>query len=215
MKLLAWVGAVFFALLALGALADRFYLAFAIFLIVAIALAPVAAIRDRLQRFGLQGRYFGIALTVVALVGFVVLANSYAETPKGKAAAAKREAERAARQASEKKREQEEAEADRAEQAAKEKAKLAEKSEEKRKGFHCLSGWDGSNRGVVAALKDNLRDPDSFEHAETRLTPVNKQGEHLLIMKYRAANGFGGMNIGHLMATIQNSDCSFKIVSVE
>ena len=84
---------------------------------------------------------------------------------------------------------------------------------DRKSGFHCLSSWDGSHRQLVRALKLSLRDPDSFEHVETRITPANAKGEHLLTMQYRARNGFGGMNIGRLIATVKNSDCSVTIVS--
>lgn len=30
--------------------------------------------------------------------------------------------------------------------------------------FHCLSSWDGSLRELVSEVKENLREPDSFEH---------------------------------------------------
>ena len=90
------------------------------------------------------------------------------------------------------------------------------KAAEKRKaGFHCLSSWDGSHRDLVRALKLTLRDPDSFEHIETKITPVNSKGEHGLIMNYRARNGFGGMNVGSLLASVKNSDCSFTIIANE
>ncbi len=88
-----------------------------------------------------------------------------------------------------------------------------EEQERRKAGFHCLSAWDGSHRELVQALKDSLRDPDSFEHIETKITPVNDKGVHVLMMRYRARNGFGGMNVGALMATVNNSNCSFEIVS--
>jgi hypothetical protein len=93
------------------------------------------------------------------------------------------------------------------------KVAAANEAEKKRKGFHCLSAWDGSHRDVVRSLKRSLRDPDSFEHEETRITPVDDKGNHTLLMTYRARNGFGGMNIGKLAATVRNSDCSFTIVA--
>lgn len=34
-----------------------------------------------------------------------------------------------------------------------------------------------------------MRDPDSFEHIETRITPVTEGGTHQLVMKYRAKMG--------------------------
>ncbi|WP_339635258.1 hypothetical protein [uncultured Sneathiella sp.] len=91
----------------------------------------------------------------------------------------------------------------------------AKKAEEKRKGFHCLSPWDGSHRIVEREVENQMRDPDSFEHIETLISPVNENGVHSLTMKYRARNGFGGMSIGMARAIIQNDDCSAVILSVE
>jgi len=93
--------------------------------------------------------------------------------------------------------------------------KAKEAAEDRQKGFHCLSAWDGSHRAVVKYVEERLRDPDSFEHIETRITPVNERGEHSLIMQYRAKNGFGGMSLGKALATIGNSDCSATIVAFE
>ena len=83
-------------------------------------------------------------------------------------------------------------------------------AEDRRKGFHCLSSWDGSHRGVVDSVKAQLRDPESFEHDETRITPA-KDGQHTLIMKYRARNGFGGMNVTTAMATVDNATCAATV----
>ncbi|WP_070157488.1 zinc ribbon domain-containing protein [Sphingobium phenoxybenzoativorans] len=94
------------------------------------------------------------------------------------------------------------------------KAEADKSAENKRKGFHCLSAWDGSHRGVADAVKERLRDPDSFEHIETRIAPVDKDGAHALLMKYRARNGFGGMNVSEALATVKNSDCSATIISI-
>lgn len=94
-------------------------------------------------------------------------------------------------------------------------AEVAAEVEKKRKGFHCLSSWDGSHRGVKKYTEERMRDPDSFEHIETRITPVNANGEHTLIMKYRARNAFGGMTVGITTATIKSIDCSATISSLE
>lgn len=124
-------------------------------------------------------------------------------------AAQRREAERKARAA--------EAEAETKALAAAEETKATAEREaeaaKRRTGFHCLSAWDGSHRELVSALKGSLRDPDSFEHIETRITPVDEKGNHVLMMKYRARNGFGGMNIGQLAASVKNSDCNFEIIA--
>tara|TARA_R110000851_G_scaffold80625_1_gene177313 strand:+ start:274 stop:618 length:345 start_codon:yes stop_codon:yes gene_type:complete len=86
-------------------------------------------------------------------------------------------------------------------------AKIAKKAEETRKGFHCLSAWDGSNSSVVRNVKYKMRDPKSFEHIETRIAPVSN-GQHTTVMTYRGRNGFGGMVVQTEYATISNSSCS-------
>lgn len=99
---------------------------------------------------------------------------------------------------------------------AKEAAQKAEKEKEnKRKGFHCLSSWNGSHPALKKYAEENMRDPDSFEHIETRITPVTENGTHQLIMKYRAKNGFGGMTVGSAIATIDNASCQATITSIE
>jgi len=56
-------------------------------------------------------------------------------------------------------------EEDIASEIAKEVANKAEKEREnKRKGLHCLSGWDGSHKGVNRYVAKNIRDHDSFKH---------------------------------------------------
>ena len=85
------------------------------------------------------------------------------------------------------------------------------KADEKRKGFHCLSPWDGSDRDVVRLVKKDLRDPDSFEHDETRISPEN-QGKHLLVMIYHAKNGFGGYNKAAVTAILDHETC--RVISI-
>jgi len=90
-----------------------------------------------------------------------------------------------------------------------------EAANKKRKGFHCLSAWDGSHRGVENYIKDRLKDPGSFEHIETRITPVSPEGTHSLTMKYRAKNGFGGYTVGAAVAVVSNEGCRATILSAE
>jgi len=152
-------------------------------------------------------KWSAIAFVGFMAFGFYLVAT---ETPEETAAreqaqierAAEREAERAAEAAEEA-----------AAQAERERAAAAVEANNRRQGFHCLSAWNGSHRGVVNYLKDRLRDPDSFEHIETRITPVNTAGEHTLIMQYRARNGFGGMNVEYITATVQNDSCRATIVA--
>lgn len=90
---------------------------------------------------------------------------------------------------------------------------IAADAEQRQKGFHCLSQWDGSNRSTVQQIKDGLRNPDSFEHVETRITPVDEAaGDHQLVMTYRAQNGFGGMNVEKAYARIDSSTCEARIL---
>ena len=49
-----------------------------------------------------------------------------------------------------------------------------------------FSAWDGSHITFSRAIKDNLNDPSSFEHVETR---YEDKGTYILVsMKYRAKN---------------------------
>ena len=92
---------------------------------------------------------------------------------------------------------------------------LAKSAEDRRKGFHCLSAWDGSSRQFTQLVKANLRDPDSFEHIETRIIPANEKGQHAILMKYRAKNGFGGMNVGSALGTVAQTTCDATLAIPE
>lgn len=62
-----------------------------------------------------------------------------------------------------------------------------------------FSAWDGSHRALERWIKKNLKDPDSYEHIETR---YGDKGDHLIVnTKYRARNSFGGMTIEQVSAT--------------
>lgn len=71
--------------------------------------------------------------------------------------------------------------------------RAAEQAENRQRGFHCLSSWDGSHRDVVRQVEAMLQDPASFEHDETRVSPVSTNGTHNLVMEFRARTIFGGM----------------------
>lgn len=104
-----------------------------------------------------------------------------------------------------------------AEQAEKERlaAEAQEEQDKQRKGFHCLSSWDGSHSAFKRAVREAMRNPSSFEHMETRITPVDENGQHTLLMKYRAENGFGGMSVGEAMALIDNETCNATPLSID
>jgi len=99
--------------------------------------------------------------------------------------------------------------------AAKEAAAAAKAAEDKRKGFHCLSVWNGAHRGVVRRVKEQLKDPKSFQHISTHVTPINSAGEHSLSMRYRARNSFGGYVVGQASAIYSNENCVAVVISYE
>lgn len=90
----------------------------------------------------------------------------------------------------------------------------AEKRREREKGFHCLSGWDGTNQAVVQYLKQRLKDPSSFEHIETRISPMDDRGAHSLVMSYRAKNSFGAYDVGAVVASLRNVNCNIETVTI-
>lgn len=57
------------------------------------------------------------------------------------------------------------------------------------------SAWDGSVLQVERYLKNNLRDPDSYQSIEWSKVIKNDNGTFVVRHKYRAKNGFGGYNI--------------------
>ena len=73
-------------------------------------------------------------------------------------------------------------------------------------GVHCLSAWDGSYRPLVQIIKKNLKDPDSFKHRETRITPSENE-VHIVVMTYGAKNSFGGYVVENVIARL-TSQCS-------
>ncbi len=100
------------------------------------------------------------------------------------------------------------------ESAAKKASERAANAEEIRKGFHCLSKWDGSMRKLTAEIKIRLNDPDSFEHIDTLITPVSASGTHRVSMRFSAKNAFGGRVQGEATGTVRNSDCSLSNVEI-
>lgn len=87
-------------------------------------------------------------------------------------------------------------------------------AENRERGLHCLSGWDGSLPALKEAVKVQLRDPDSFEHVDTVIAPKGSDNRHDIMMKYRARNGFGGLNVEHVKGTVSNIDCSVQIEKI-
>ena len=100
-----------------------------------------------------------------------------------------------------------------AEKEREEEAERAAELAEKESGLHCLSEWDGASRPFKNAIMDAMRDPGSFEHIETRITKRNPEGEHGLVMEFRARNGFGGMNIATAIGAVDSETCEVTRVN--
>lgn len=86
-------------------------------------------------------------------------------------------------------------------------AEKAIEAEEKRKGFHCMSPWDGNHDGLEDLVRARLKDPDSMETIGTRITPVDANGNHRVILEYRARNSFGGMVVEQALGSVDNETC--------
>jgi hypothetical protein len=88
------------------------------------------------------------------------------------------------------------------------RARTAEDEANKKAGLHCLSLWDGSHPEFTRLVEKDLRDPSTFEHIQTLVWPMTPTGRHKVLMRFRAANGFGGMTISKAVGTFGNEDCT-------
>ena len=76
-----------------------------------------------------------------------------------------------------------------------------------------FSGWDGSHPKLSRMIKENCRNPDSYEHIDTKF---RDDGNSIyVITKYRAQNGFGGMTIGTVSANVDFKGNVINIISQE
>lgn len=134
---------------------------------------------------------------VLAIASFLAGVSALSNSPEGKAAHAERERERRIEGAM-----------DAARERAEEVAQQAEREKERAFGQHCASPLTGAYRPLVQAVKPELRNPDSFEHVETNGTRIDANGNHRIIMTFRAENGLGGLNLGTASALVRSSDCA-------
>ena len=84
---------------------------------------------------------------------------------------------------------------------------------DQRKGFHCLSAWDGNHEGMEALIRDQLNDPGSMETVETRIAPV-LGGKHLVQLECTAKNAFGGRvrHVAH--GYVDNATCEAELTNI-
>ena len=90
----------------------------------------------------------------------------------------------------------------------------AEELEEKIKGFHCLSSWDGNHSGLERLVRQELNDPSSLEVLVTRIAPV-EEGKHQIIMEFTAKNVFGGRVRHKAMGLVNHHTCDAVLVNIE
>ena len=65
-----------------------------------------------------------------------------------------------------------------------------------------FSAWDGSCRNLERSIKNNMNDPDSYEHIETRYSYDPDEGYFDVVTKFRGRNGFGGMVVNAVKAKV-------------
>ncbi len=92
-----------------------------------------------------------------------------------------------------------------------------EEREEKRKGFHCLSKWDGNHDGLEALVRMQMNDPGSMKTYVTRITPVSEfqQGNHYVEMDFGGKNAFGGMVRHTAHAWVDPDTCEATLLRIE
>ena len=63
-----------------------------------------------------------------------------------------------------------------------------------------FSPWDGSHIKLTKKIKEQMNDPDSFEHIETRFKDL---GNEIVVQEsFRGKNAFGGLVINKVIATV-------------
>jgi len=87
-----------------------------------------------------------------------------------------------------------------------------------------FSLWDGSHTELVKLVKDNMNDPKSFEHAETKYLVISSQeqidtlgkgeiGDLYVYMKFRGNNAFGGKVINEVEALASYKENTITILT--
>jgi hypothetical protein len=74
-----------------------------------------------------------------------------------------------------------------------------------------FSAWDGSFKPLVKYIKENMNDPDSFAHVETKY--FDHKDSMDVLMKYRGKNAFGGVVTNWVRATC-NLDKAGNVLDV-
>ena len=78
-----------------------------------------------------------------------------------------------------------------------------------------LSAWYGSCRPVEKYIKNNMNDPDSYEHVETQYRFDRATNSFFVVSRFRGKNAFGGkvLNNAKAYVSLDGSVISFEIVN--
>ena len=91
-----------------------------------------------------------------------------------------------------------------------------ETMEDRRKGFHCLSPWDGNHDGMEALVRAQLNDPGSMETHTTRITPVvGDTNLHTIYVEFSARNAFGGMVRSTATGWVDHDTCEAILGAID
>ena len=63
-----------------------------------------------------------------------------------------------------------------------------------------------SSYSCERSLKEDLRNPSSYERSGDFITTSDNGNKKVVIWKFRAENGFGGMNVGGAMCSISKEN---------
>ena len=86
--------------------------------------------------------------------------------------------------------------------------------EEQRKGFHCLSKWDGNHDGMERLIRAELNDPGSMETHSTKIAPV-QDGIHAVVVDFSAKNAYGGMVRQEAQGFVDHDTCEATLWAIE
>jgi hypothetical protein len=70
-----------------------------------------------------------------------------------------------------------------------------------------FSGWSGAHIKTERFIKQNLKDPDSYDHVSTRYK-VNNEDTLIILTTYRAKNSFGAtiLETTKVLVSSENGD---------
>lgn len=85
----------------------------------------------------------------------------------------------------------------------------------RRRGFHCLSAWDGNHDGLEALIRDQLNDPGSMETHNTFIAPLDETGFHAIRLEFSAKNAFGGRVRHTAWGFIDHKTCEAVLIGIE